>query len=166
MQRGQDIALPFDAPRVIDKQANLSGRQVLRYLATPADDSDFEARKLARAQMWSRDALMQCVMFLRLARRSGSVKSLLGTLTAFEVSTRTFQTSGNPAALLRDISREKTQGIGEGVLVRDSKGVVLIKPTKKGDGLRIFAEAVSAEVARELCESTEELLRRTMEADL
>jgi len=163
MERGQDIALPFEAPRAIDRQADLLGRRVLRYLTTPADESDLEARKLACAQMWSRDALMQCVMFLNLAKRSGGIKSLLAKLTTFEVSTRTLQTKGNPAALLRDMNRQRTGNIGEGVLVQDSKGVVLIKPMKKGDGLRILAEAVSVEAAQELCESTEELLRRAME---
>ena len=162
MERGQDIALPFDAPRAIDKQAELLGRNVLRYLDTPADASDTEARKLARAQMWSRDALMQCVMFLSLARRNGGIVSLLSKLTSFEVSVSTLETAGNPAALLRDMGQEKNGSIGEGIVVQDNKGVILIKPTKKGNGLRILAEAVSFEAAKELCESTEELLRRAM----
>jgi len=163
MERDQDIALPFDAPRAIDTQAKLLGRQVLRYLSTPADNSDLEARKLARTQMWSRDALMQSIIFLRMARRSGGVKSLLEKLATFEVSVRTLQTQGNPAALLSGLGAEQSGGIGEGVLVERSKGIVLIKPMKKGGALRILAEAVNAEVAKELCQSTEELLRRAME---
>jgi len=162
MERGQDIALPFDAPRAINVQANLLGRRVLRYLSTPADNSDLEARKLARTQMWSRDALMQCVIFLRLVRRNGGIKALLERLSTFEVSVRTLQTQGNPAALLRDMAGQQTGGIGEGVLVEDGKGTVLIKPMKKGGGLRILAEAVSAEIAQELCQSTEELLLGAM----
>ena len=163
MERGQDIALPFDAPRAIEAQAKLLGRQVLRYLSTPADNSDLEARKLARTQMWSRDALMQCIIFLRLVRRSDGVKNLLERLSSFEVSVSTLQTSGNPAALLRDMGGKQTGGIGEGVLVERTGGIVLIKPMKKGGALRILAEAASSEIAQELCKSTEELLRGAME---
>ena len=106
---------------------------------------------------------MQSIIFLRMVRRCGDVKNLLEGLSAFEVNVRTLQTEGNPAALIRGISGEQAGGIGEGVLLREDRGVVLIKPMKKGRGLRILAEAVSTEVARELCQSTEELLLDAMQ---
>ncbi|MCL2578726.1 MAG: sugar phosphate nucleotidyltransferase [Oscillospiraceae bacterium] len=160
MEHGQDVALPFDAPRMIDEQAKRLGRKVLRYLITPADESDQEARKLARSQMWSRDGLMQAVIFLNMALKRGGIKNLLDGLTSFEVSVRTLETTGNPAALLKGLSSERSDHIGEGVLVKEERGVLLIKPTKKGNALRILAEAVSTEAAQELCESAEDLLRR------
>jgi len=42
---------------------------------------------------------------------------------------------------------------------------VLIKPLKRGDGVRILAEAASSETAQELCDSMEELLRRAMKQE-
>ncbi len=160
LARGQDVALPFDAPRIVDEIAASHGRRVLRYLSTPADDSDHDARKLARSQLWSRDALMQAVMFLELARRAGSVKRLLEQYRDFDVAVRTLETLTSPAALIRSVSDHKPGAVGEGVLLEDERGTVLLKPLKRGNGLRILAEAHSSETARELCDSMEELLRK------
>ncbi len=163
MERGLDVALPYDAPRTIDSMAAEMGRKVLRYLDTPADNSDEKARKLAKTQLWNRDALMQTVMFLHLAQRWGGVSKLLERYKGFDVASRTLETKpGGSAALLRQVSRHQPGVITEGVLVEDKRGVVLLKPLKRGDGVRILAEAASSETARELCDSMEELLRRAM----
>ena len=162
MERGFNIALPFESPRAIDDQAALLGRRVLRYLNTPADESDSEARSLAKKQMWSRDGLMQAIMFLKLAAEKGGIKALLERVSGFDVATRTLETGENPAGLLRAVSKHKPGGITEGVLLEDTRGILLIKPLKRGTGVRILAEALSFETASELCDSAEELLRRAM----
>jgi len=166
MERGLNVALPYDAPRAIDAMAADMGRRVLRYLHTPADNSDQEARKLAKTQLWNRDALMQAILFLNMAQRYGGIPRLLERYRGFDVATRTLETlPGGSAALLRKVSRHQPGAIAEGVLLEDRRGVVLIKPLKRGDGVRILAEAASSETAQELCDSMEELLRRTMKQE-
>lgn len=166
MERGLDVALPYDAPRTIDTMAASMGRRVLRYFNTPADNSDQEARKLAKTQLWNRDALMQAVMFLHMAQRWGGVPKLLERYKGFDVAIRTLETQpGGSAALLRKVSRHPSGTIAEGVLVEDQRGVVLLKPLKRGDGVRILAEAASSETAQELCDSMEQLLRRAMQQE-
>lgn len=158
MQRGEDVAVPFDAPRILDELAARHGRKLLRYFTCPADDSDAAARRLAGLQMWSRDGLMQAVLFLHIARQAGGVQALLGSLPEYEVSTRTVATSGNPAGMIRKMDSEKTGVITEGVLLRRPQGVVLVRPLKRGTGIKIFAEARSSETAAELCDFVERQL--------
>jgi mannose-1-phosphate guanylyltransferase/phosphomannomutase len=162
LERGRDVALPFDSPRTLDARAEAMGRRILRYLRTPADSSDQEARKTAKEQLWSRDALMQTIMLLGDVRRAGSVSALLKQMDYFDVSARTVKTPGNPAALLRAMGEHRAGPVGEGIVLNDVRGIILVKPLKRGRGIRILAESVSAEIARELCDSTEELLLRVM----
>jgi len=159
MERGEDIAVPYDAPRAIDEMAKELGRKALRYYTCPADDSDAAARDLAKNQMWSRDALMQAIMFLDLTRRAGGVGALLEGAPAFDRAERTLDTGGNPAALLKKLGAgEESQGIPEGIVLREKRGVALVRPLKRGTGVRIFAEAVNAEIADELCADIERRL--------
>lgn len=158
MERGEDVALPFDAPRALDTLAERYGRRLLRYFTCPADNSDADARKLAQLQMWGRDGLMQAVMLLHAARRAGGMKKLLAQLPSYEVQTRTVETSDNPAGLIRGLEGGHTGRITEGVVMRRENGIVLVRPLKRGTGIKIFAEAVSSEMALELCADMEKLL--------
>lgn len=51
---GHDLAVPFDAPRVLDEIAAKENVQLFRYLYCPADGSDRIARELAAKQLWVR----------------------------------------------------------------------------------------------------------------
>ena len=162
MQRGKDVAVPFDSPRIIDEYAEKYSARLLRYLSCPADNSDEEARKLAKSQMWSRDALMQAVMFLDMARRAGTLAALFEQNPRFDRETRTFSTKGNPAAIISGIGEKHIGKIVEGVVFANEKGAALLKPLKRGTGIRILAEALSSETAAELCDDIEkQLLAKT-----
>lgn len=160
MERGEDVALPFDAPQAIDEMAHKMGRRVLRYLDCPADDGDAEARSLAGAQMWSRDALQQGVTFLSILRRYSSVKALMDNAPRFDVAVRTMDISKNPAAFLRGLGAAKPGKITEGVLLRRDEGTVLVRPLKLGQGVRVLAEAHNSETAAELCADVQKLIER------
>lgn len=157
LSRGEDVAVPFDAPHVLDEIAAKHGRRLLRYYLCPADNSDAEARKLAKYQMWSRDGLMQSVMFLHIVRRAGGLGRLMASLPAYERSTRTLPTGESPAGLLRRLSSE-SGSVTEGVVLQKDQGALLIRPLKRGAGVKIFAEAHSSESAAELCDFAERLL--------
>ena len=160
MERGMDVALPFDAPRAIDDMAGQLGRRVLRYLDCPADDGDAEARELAKTQTWSRDGLQLGMMFLTLLRRHGSIEALLSRSPRFDIVARTVDTGGSPAAFLRGLSQARPGKITEGVLLRRNGGTVLVRPLKRGQGLRVLAEAYSSETAAELCEDVQKLIQK------
>ncbi|MCL2034986.1 MAG: sugar phosphate nucleotidyltransferase [Oscillospiraceae bacterium] len=162
-----DVAVPFDAPRILDEYAKNKGVKLLRYLSCPADNSDEDARKLARTQMWSRDGLMQSIMFLSLVKKAGGLSVLLRTLPEFDREVRTIDTNCNPAGLIMgmstDRSRKKSSGIGEGILLGGGSKIVLIKPLKRGTGIKIMAEARSQEIASELCDDIEKYLKKNIQ---
>lgn len=165
MEAGNDIAVPFDAPRILDDYAEKLDVKVLRYLSCPADSSDSEARQLAKSQMWSRDGLMQSIIFLDLVKRAGGLDELLERFPGFDREVRTVATKGNPAGLIREINDRKSGRIAEGVLLRVDKGCALVRPLKRGTGIRIMAESVSAEIAAELCDDIEKLLANKSKLD-
>lgn len=160
MERGEDIALPFDAPRFLDEAAAESGVTLYRYYDCPADASDAEARKVAAFQMWSRDGLMQAVMLLDLIRAEGGLGNLAERYRGFGMASRTIETKGSAAGLIRHINKQKAGTVREGVVLTHDRGVVLVKPLKRGSGIRILAEAASSETAEEICADVEKQLRR------
>jgi len=163
MERGEDIALPFDAPRFLDDVALRQGVRLHRYYDCPADNSDQTARKIAAFQMWSRDGLMQAVMLLSIIKEENGLHNLINRYEDFGVATRTVDTEGSPAGFIRHINNEKSGMVREGVILTHEKGVVLVKPLKRGTGIKILAEAVSMEVAEEICADVESRFHRQAE---
>lgn len=160
MERGQDAAVPFDAPRALDNIAEKAGRKLQRYFTCPADSSDAEARKLAKIQMWSRDGLMQAIILLNTLRRAGGFQALLTGLPEYEMESRTVDIAGNPAGFIRGLDSRHSDRITEGVVLQRDNGIVLVRPLKRGTGIKIMAEARSAEIAEELCADVERLLQK------
>ncbi|MFA9381992.1 MAG: hypothetical protein ACERKO_13135, partial [Acetanaerobacterium sp.] len=116
---GDNLAVRYDAPRVLDYLAETYGRSILRYLSCPADESDRRARSLARTQPWARDSLARAVMLLSLIRRSGKgLCELSGALPAFDDATRVVALAHNPCEIMHRIGGTPAEGsIGEGVVV-------------------------------------------------
>jgi mannose-1-phosphate guanylyltransferase/phosphomannomutase len=79
------------------------------------------------------------------------------------MATATLETDGSPAGLIRAINNQKAGTVREGVVLTHDRGVVLVKPLKKGTGIKILAEAVNAEIAREICADVEKDLRERMQ---
>ena len=149
------VAVSYGAPRMLDGIAARHGTRLLRYMTCPADDSDSEARRVAALQLWSRDTVMQAVKVLRfMAQNSFTVHRIAELLPDFAVRSRTVPVNANPAGIVGRIGAGqelREGGIGEGALLRSKKGCATLRPLKKGDGIRITAEAESAETAEELC---------------
>jgi len=163
-EQGCDVALPFDAPRIMDELAIRHGAEVKRYLSCPADNSDSNARELACVQLWSRDALMLSIKLLDYLINEGMTPIQLFTmLPEFDTASVMIKTGKNPAGILRELAkngnRVEEQGIGEGVVLRDDRGVILVRPLKRGGGVKLVAEAFNSETAMELCESYEKLIK-------
>lgn len=158
---GNNLAVRYDAPRVLDYIAEDYGREVLRYLSCPADDSDRRARVLAKNQAWVRDALARSVMLLTMLHKTGKdLYDLCSALPEFEEATRIVTLRKNPCEVMRRIGGTGAQGaIGEGLVVPFGGGTVLVRPLKRGGGVRIMAEAANYEIAKELCGGFEKLIK-------
>ena len=84
LQSGHDVALPYDAPRLLNTIAQGYERKVLRYLISPADNSDARARTVSASQLWVRDGLFMAVKLLAIMKERGlSLSQLLSELPEF-----------------------------------------------------------------------------------
>ncbi len=157
---GQDVSVPYEAPRILDALAEEYDRKVYRYFSCPADGGDAYAREMAGGQLWVTDALMLCVKFLSfLAEKEGKLEDLVQLLPRYQLASRQVPVDGNPAGILGRFERRESTGITEGVLVDFDCGTALIRPSKNGRSVRILAECLSSETAEELCARVEELIR-------
>ena len=87
LQSGHDVALPYDAPRLLNTIAQGYERKVLRYLISPADNSDARARTVSASQLWVRDGLFMAVKLLAIMKERGlSLSQLLSELPDFSVA--------------------------------------------------------------------------------
>ena len=166
LRRGEDIALPYDAPEMLDALAEHEGRSALRYLLSPADQSDSAARRLSAKQPWVRDALFRSVKLLGIMKDTGkTLEALSAELPPFYVEKKSFDLPC-PPSMLQKLLRQHAGGEArldsarEGIILRRHNGHILITPGKNGRRVRLQAEAESMEIAQELCESAEELLLR------
>ncbi len=158
LERGNDIALPYDAPMAIERLAEQYGHRVKRYLNCPADDCDADARYLAASQLWARDGLMMSARILYYMKQNNiSLSELLRRLPGFAVATKTISCNVNPGRVLREISTDYEEG-GEGTRIKTKNGVLFVRPSKRGKKLILIAEAADTEVAAELCGELEQKL--------
>ena len=89
LEKGNDIALPYDAPMAIERLAEQYGHRVKRYLNCPADDCDAEARCLAAGQLWARDGLMMAVRILYYMKQNNVCLSEMIQRLLIRIATKT-----------------------------------------------------------------------------
>ncbi len=161
MRKGRDVAVPYDAPEFLDSLADGCGRRVLRYLSTPADNSDLRARQLAAKQPFVRDGLFLAVKVLAIMKeRNCSLDSLLSDLPQKFIVKRNVRISFSPSYLI-SLAGKDSLGVRndfEGVKIIRNEGRVLIIPDRGGESVRILAESDSMEAATELCADVEDII--------
>jgi len=147
---GRDVALPYDAPRIIDELAGRHGRRVHRYLVCPAGDSDREQRQMAGTQPFLRDGIMMAVRLLNFLREHDmNMSELSGYIPPFAIFERVLTLDDAPTRALKGLASDEPDG--EGVFLRQEKGSVLLRPLRRGNKLRVLAEGYSQETAEEIC---------------
>lgn len=158
LEQGYDLALPYEAPAVIDGLAARFGKKVYRYFSCPADGGDEEARKLASSQPWLRDGLMMAVHILNwLKQHRTALMDVVQQLPHFAVATRTIPCDGNPGKVLRQLKAEEKEAYTRSEGERTS-----IRPSKRGKSLHLVAEAADMEAAEEICGQLEERVRAVL----
>ena len=158
--RGMDVALPYDFPRAADRLAEKYDREVLRYSGCPSDTNDREARKLAAETPFIRDGAALMLTTLRVLESRGiTLAEALRELPEMALATRFVAVGKHPVRLLRQICAEE-QASGDGLVVNDKRGRVMIRPVKTEKGVMMKVESFSMEAASELCDFYQDKLKQ------
>ena len=165
MRKGGDVAVPYSAPSYLDSAAEKYGRRVMRYLTTPADNSDASARRLAAEQIFVRDALFMCAKLVSVMNERCMTLDMLASEIPEKYIERKIFSVNFPASRLSDVIGGSGESVfsGEGVRLIRNEGSLLVIPERGGDRIRVFAEADTMEAANELCADIEEKIRSVTE---
>jgi len=161
MQNGNDVALPWDAPQIITTLGNSLGRKT--YRVSEASNHQLENSKTNNVsinQLWSRDAVF---LMFRLLKIMNDTKKTLSTLVSelpeFYVAKKVMEIDISPALISKELlcNDFKTDESG-GVTLKNEKGVAKVRSESNGKSLKIITEAVTMELAEELCVDIEKLI--------
>lgn len=162
-RRKKDISISQSAPQVIERLAAQHGRRVWRYDDCPAGRQNFLALRLAASQEYFRDALLMSLRLLAFCKENGvSLSELSQEIPDCEISQGELTGVHAPAALMERLSHQGTAD-GAGLLLQHRLGFARIRPSKRGDRIRVFAESRNAETAQELCADVLDYLRNLEE---
>ena len=162
LQNSRDIALPYDAPQFLNSLAESYEKKAYRYLRSPADSTDSTARKLSMKQGWVRDGLFMAVRVLAIMNeREMTLSQLLMEVPDFYIHKKILEIDVLPTELseLLGLDNSQVSAGKEGITLKRDSGKLLITPTRKGDKLKVFAEATNMEVAQELCAEIEKKIK-------
>ncbi len=160
MRKGMDVAVPYSAPVYLDSLAEKNGRKVLRYLTTPADVSDASARKLAKKQIFVRDALFMCAKLVSIMNeRCMTLENLASEIPEKYIESKIFSVNFSVSKLSDIIGADGIGNVsGEGVRLVRKNGSLLVIPERGGERIKVLAEADTMEIADELCAEIEEII--------
>lgn len=156
---GNDVAVPYDAPKIIDRMASENGCHVLRCCDEDDAQNPEMAKRIAES-VWSRDALFMTVKLLDMSiRRHTDLHGLLKQLPVFFVYEKSLAVPSDGAytgEILRRFGEESETHTGAGIRLSRPQGEVLLTASPKGRRIRILAESEDSETAKELCGAIED----------
>ncbi len=159
-ENGRDVALPADAPAVIDEIAAHYGRKVKRYMCCPTDGCDKEARLLAAQQHFTRDGFFQVIKILDYMKQKNiTLAQYNSRLPEFSVVKKAVYVSNKIGGIMRSLNEKGKRAI-EGIEIDTDEKCrrMLVKPTKRGKMLQMIIEAIDTETASELCSGLEKFI--------
>lgn len=159
LEKGEDIALPFSFPYIVNKFAEGFSRKVYRYYTTPGDDSDNGARKLALRQRFTLDGVHLAAEALRvLAEKNMDFVQIREYIPKFYMSKRFVELEKERAKqVFRKFSERLTP---DGAAFAGNSSRIVMKPSATGKGIWLTADSFSMETASELCAGIEERLKK------
>lgn len=151
--QGRNVLLPCDFPSAADILAEKYGCKVYRYSGTerPSEEASF-----------ARDGIKIMLKVLGiLARRKITLEEACNELPEFGTVNR-FVAVDVPcwqsADILRKLRCEKELS-HNGVLIKEKRGRVTIRPVKAGRGVMMYAESFAMEAAGELCDFYSDMIK-------
>ena len=148
-ERGNDVVVGYDAPRVLETLAEQAGRRVFRRRIGPETD------------VFALDGVSLLLFALSRVQNPDMLESYLLRIPHFGVFSESVPVPESSSAVflgraLRSRGSVRTENeIG----FPSPQGWVTLRPTADGQSVRVRAEAASVEAARELCADIEDLLR-------
>ncbi len=159
MKKGNDVVLLWDAPQIITTLATELGRKALRF--SDYSNSDFsKIRTVNTNKLWSADAVFLMFRLIKiLVEENKSLKELSEEIPEFYVAKKVMTIDSLPSVISKELLKKdfKTDS-GGGVTRKTKKGVVRVRNDNNGKSLKIITEAVTTELAEELCGEIEKLI--------
>lgn len=162
LKKGNNVSVPYSMPDYFDSLSENTAGRVYRYLSAPADVSDYEARVIASKQRFVRDGLFLIVKLLSIMEeRSCTLEELAAEIPEkhFVVKTVSIDFSPSYLSALFGADFSESRNMSEGIKLERENGKLLIIPQRRGEAIRILAEADTFEAASELCLSVEEIIK-------
>jgi mannose-1-phosphate guanylyltransferase/phosphomannomutase len=165
--RGEDIALPYLAPRIIDEIASFYGRRVLRFCEFPIANWENEALTIAKRNDFLRDGISLVVsVYAFLKEVSLDIDSALRLLPKFEISENTFEIDEPGRDIISEFSSVSSLPSDEGVYYEDELGTVYMRLARNGRSAKLFCEAASVEFSKELAIKMENIVTGKTKLDI
>jgi len=159
VQSGLDVALPHEFSSSADMIAKSHARRIHRYFRCSNDSSDAYARELALRQAFLHDGAILALNVLEyLSRNSVTIENAVKALPHFACERREVQINCPPQRIISRLCKSGC-GNGEGVLINENHGNILIRSGKRGKSLFLVAQGLSSETAAELCDNTEKMIK-------
>lgn len=164
---GNDVAVPFDAPKIINKMAHDKGCNVIRY----CDEDDAVNSDLLRLKdecIWAFDGLFMIVKILDMTvKYSADIHGLLTKLPVFFVYEKTLSVADDgefTGEILNRLNTDRANRTGAGINIEFNSGNILLTASGRGKNIRILAEAENEETAAELCGEIEDKINSVIQS--
>lgn len=163
MEQGFDVAVPLEFPSVMEEAAKGTGRRVYRFFRCPNDNGDKKARELAAAQPFLFDGLLLALNALEIISRSYmTLGRFLESSPHLATENRFIRIDCPPQRVLSRLAKDASSS-SEGVFLGDEGNRVLLRSSRNGKGLFMYAESRSQETAKALCDDVEKRVRTLLE---
>ena len=160
LSSGADVYFPWDEPQIITALAGSSREDRRRSCEDRRGETAAPVYSKITKQLWARDALFLLFELLGvMCSTNKPVKTLAAELPGYYI-VRNMTDIDRSSVLFSGALSDKgfKKNASDGVeLINDNSAARIFK-SADGRALRIIAEAVSAEAARELCAEVEELI--------
>ncbi len=159
LEKGEDIALPFEFPYSADKFAAGFGRRTYRYYLNPDGESDNIARELALKQRFTLDGLYLTAAVLNyLSAVRSDFNKIREKLPKFYMSKKFIELEKEKTK--RIFSRYDSKRTPDGASFAKNDSRIVMQPSASGNGIWLNAESRSMEIAAELCANIEDKLKK------
>lgn len=164
MKSGSEAAIPIEFPSSFEYIAKSLGKNIHRYYSCSNDNSDLIARKIAANEDFLFDGAILAFDVLNIVSESlMTIEEYLKALPKIATANRFLKIAVPPQRILNRIAKSDRHGIGEGVVLGDDGNRVLLRSNRRGDGLFLFAEGMSAETAATLCDDVEKQVKKLID---
>lgn len=162
IEMGVDVALPHSVLFDMENISENYQTKTHRFFSCSNDNSDFEARKIAEKQPFLIDGAVLVLSALAYAEKHNlALDALIAGLPVFESEKRYLKVNCPSPQILKQIC-ENNNSFGEGVFISKNNDKILLRSNKSGNGLYMYAQSMSAETAKNLCDDLETQVRNMM----